>query len=254
MDIHLLAKKGSKSAKIIIEHSKVKRLLLKTKPIMLINYGFAGKRKDQILKRKALKNVPVINFICGYNKERAIQLVKNEGVKVPETKSSLDKKDKVNDWLIKMHHSIGGRGIKKAKTKIAPAKHYFQKFIDNRKYELRVHAFSWIPPEEWAIQKRVGDKDTIAWNFHNGGRFITVNNKSATIFKETIDVTKKVLSTLKMEFGAVDFIVDKDLNVYFIEINSQPGLNGLSDSIYVNAFDKLTNMKYKDIIETFNHV
>jgi D-alanine-D-alanine ligase-like ATP-grasp enzyme len=45
-----------------------------------------------------------------------------------------------------------------------------------------------------------------------------------------------------MSFGAVDFIIDKKDNIYFIEINSCPGFTTLSNGIYINAVNKLMKL------------
>jgi D-alanine-D-alanine ligase-like ATP-grasp enzyme len=50
-----------------------------------------------------------------------------------------------------------------------------------------------------------------------------------------------------MSFGAVDFIVDENHEIYFIEINSAPGFTELSEHIYVDAFDRLKKLKKKEI-------
>ena len=52
---------------------------------------------------------------------------------------------------------------------------------------------------------------------------------------------------LNMSFGAVDFIVDKGYNLYFIEINSAPGFTELSECIYVDAFNKLKGMSERKL-------
>jgi D-alanine-D-alanine ligase-like ATP-grasp enzyme len=54
---------------------------------------------------------------------------------------------------------------------------------------------------------------------------------------------------LGMSFGAIDFIVDKNYELYFIEINSAPGFTELSKKIYVEAFDKLKSLNRKQILK-----
>jgi hypothetical protein len=110
--------------------------------------------------------------------------------------------------------------------------------ISNRLFELRVHAFKWT--DNWKVQKRMGDPKKIAWNFHNGGTFININNPNKySLYHKAIDISKKVLDISGMDFGAVDFIVDNKHKLYFLEINSAPGFTNLSNDIYFKAFESL---------------
>jgi glutathione synthase/RimK-type ligase-like ATP-grasp enzyme len=145
-------------------------------------------------------------------------------------------------------HSQGGKGIAMAETTGQREGWYYQKYLKERRYELRIHAFSWINEENWQVQKRIGNKDTIAWNFHNGGRFQTVHNPSGyQVFQKARSIAAKVLKMRKMAFGAVDLLLTKESKLYFLEINSAPGFTELSRPIYVNAFQALMKMKKTEL-------
>ena len=242
--IRLMCKKGSKACKEIMDNTKILRYRGGRRDpnvTVLINYGLAGPKKERFYQLyPSAKHIPTINKYVGHSKYYAAKSAEKAGILVPETKLSLSRTDKPSLWLEKRVHSIGGKGIRKAKGRIRMRGKYYQKNVNNRIYELRVHAFTWT--DNWSIQKRLGEKDTIAWNFSNGGHFQTVHNKSSKIYKQALSVSKKVLRTLNMAFGAVDFIVDDKANVYFIEINSAPGFSGLSDHIYFDAFNALKKM------------
>ena len=120
--------------------------------------------------------------------------------------------------------------------------------VKSRKYELRVHAFSWIPKSEWAVHKRIGPSDQIAWNFHKGGHFQSIKSaNSFGVFTEAKDISEKILEILKMSFGAVDLIVDNDMKIYFIEINASPGFSELSEDIYLGAMGRLKTLTKAEI-------
>ena len=217
----------------------------------IINYGVTGQALYNFFRvHPTAKNIPMLNKFIGRSKLLAIKDAEKANILVPETKHSLSKEDKLNEWIEKRIHSYKGKGIKTAiKRKIIPGK-YYQKIVTHRKYELRVHAFKWLPISEWVIQKRLGPKDQIAWNFHQGGHFVSIYNaNSFNTFKEAINISKKILDIRKMSFGAIDFIVSQDLKIYFIEINSAPGFSELSAPIYINAFNVLK--KIKDIKNAF---
>lgn len=93
----------------------------------------------------------------------------------------------------------------------------------------------------WVVQKRFGPVDQIAWNFHKGGYFQTVENPQVhDVFKRSIDISEQILKIRKMSFGAVDFIIGKNYKIYFIEINSSPRFTTLSGYIYYNAMTELS--------------
>ena len=228
---------------------------MKTKPDIIINYGFTGKKIERFRsKNRKARNIPIINEKLVPNKLTVLNKMAAEGVRTPDSKVSLTKADKLGEWLEKRFFSGGGFGIKVAERRKRLSDKYYQRIVKDRLYELRVHAFSWIDKKNWRIQKRLSKSpDSIAWNFKQGGYFVTINNTHYEVFKNALDISEKVLKTLRMEFGAVDFIVDSKRGIYFIEINSQPGFNGLSDSIYINAFNKVKKLDLEYLVKRFKH-
>ena len=171
----------------------------------------------------------------------------NGSVVVPnQGELTLPRGAKLTEWIEKRHHSIGGIGIVRTKRRHSIEGKYYQRFINDRRYELRVHAFSWT--DDWKVQKRLGDPKEVAWNYKNGGTFQNVRNTGYDIFQKAIEVSAQILHMRRMAFGAVDFIVDNSGNLYFIEINSAPGFTEFSEGIYVDAFNKLQRLTNKKII------
>lgn len=247
-----MGKKGSKACKTIVKETGIPRYIGKKGVTdVLINYGLAGERLRQYYKKfPSAKRIPTVNGNIGHSKLNVVNTAKGVGILVPDSKLSLSRSDKKEEWIEKRFSSQGGIGIRAAVGKAAMKGKYYQKFIKDRLYELRVHTFKWYNIEDYRIQKRLGDKDEIAWNFSRGGRFITVHNHNAyAVFKSAKEISKKILDTLGMGFGAVDFIVDRDRKLYFIEINSAPGFSGLSDSIYTEAFKRLSNLSKDKILK-----
>lgn len=243
--IKMIGKPGSKACKEIRTGCGIYRYTGKKKgqklPDALVNYGLAGGAIEKLFKKyPSARKLPIVNRKVGYSKLTAVRKAEDHGIWVPESKVSLGKSDKVKDFIEKRYNSIGGKGIRAASKKARMASKYYQRFIRNRRYEIRVHAFKWLSQDSWAVQKRYGAEGEIAWNFSNGGHFVTVQNPgSYKTFVEAREISDKVLDILGMSFGAVDFLVDTDYNVYFIEINSAPGFSELSKPIYLHAFGKL---------------
>lgn len=252
-NIKLIGKRGSKACKDIRKECNILRYTGKTKivPDALVNYGLAGSAMENFLRKlPSAKRLPIINRRVGYSKLYAVQRAEREEIAVPESKPSLSAKDKKEEWIEKRTNSIGGKGICVAKSKSRIDGKYYQRFIANRRYELRVHAFKWLPQDSWAVQKRYGAEGEIAWNYKNGGHFVTVKNPgSYKIFVEAREVSDKILDILNMSFGAVDFLVTVSHDLYFIEINSAPGFSDLSRPIYTSAFSSLKELTKKEVLK-----
>jgi glutathione synthase/RimK-type ligase-like ATP-grasp enzyme len=254
MKIQMISRKGSKAAKVIYDNTAITKVKKKgVKPDLIINYGVPVKVRQRMLSTyKTLDGVVTLNAVCCHNKYKSILKAERYNICVPSSKQSLSTYNDKSDWLLKKEHSYGGKGIKIPTTRKAIKGFYYQKCIKNRQFELRVHAFSWINQNNWGVQKRVGSDDTIAWNFSNGGKFITIRNDSK-LHKDAVNISGEILKIFKMEFGAIDFIMDDKNNLYFIEINSQPGMSGLSDSIYINAMNKLFDLRKNELSKYLNH-
>lgn len=240
--VQIIGRKGSKSRKTISEHTGIRLFTGKGKaPDVIVNYGLAGRKLDAFLRKTPkAKEIPIINKYVGRPKHLAIRDAEKAGVSVPETRLSLPRTANLSDWIEKRMHSSQGLGIKQATHRGQLLGKYYQKMIKDRRYELRVHAFLWLPEDEWVINKRTGPASQIAWNFHQGGHFSSVRYPNKyKVFKEAKDISKKVLEVRDMAFGAVDLIVDNNMKVYFIEVNSSPGFSVFSEGVYVGAMNEL---------------
>lgn len=254
--LRLVGKKGSKACIEIRRETGIRNYTGKTKtmPDAIINYGLAGARLDTFFRRfPSARRIPMLNRSIGYSKLTVVNKADRAGILVPESRASLRRSDDKKDWIEKRTNSIGGIGICKARGKGSIAGKYYQKYISNRAFEIRVHAFSWLPKEQWRVQKRYGAEGEIAWNFKNGGHFVSVGNPTAyKTFVDAMEVTEKALDLLNMSFGAADFLVDSGRNVYFIEINSAPGFSELSKPIYVGAFNALKELPASKVLRFAN--
>ena len=245
--VSIVGKKGSKS-KLAIVHNTGLSLYRGGKTDVIVNYGLAGEKLESFLRRHpASRNTPVINRFIGAPKYRAVKDAEATGILVPESKLSLSRTDRLSDWIEKRVHSSQGKGICVARGKGRLTGKYYQKMISDRRFELRVHAFMWVPPDEWRLHKRRGPEDQIAWNYHQGGHFQTVRQPNKfKVFLEAKEISKKILEMRNMAFGAVDLIVDNDMRVYFIEVNASPGFTELSQGIYIDAMNRLTAMSARE--------
>lgn len=251
-NLSIIGRPGSKSIKNIVKITGIPKYRKTAK--VLINYGLAGKKMEQFIRNfPSARGKYFINQYVGCSKYKAVKEAEKQKIKVPKTYMVLPNFVESSNFLTKRLHSQGGIGIAKVIGKTKKNNEYFQEFISDRRYELRVHAFAWIPQEEWVLQKRFGLPNEIAWNFHNGGRFQSIKSTNGyNLFKKAKEISQKILKIRKMAFGAVDLIVNSSGEIYFIEINSAPGFTGLSQPIYVNAFNKLKSMAENDVLRFCN--
>ena len=220
----------------------------------IVNFGLVGEKWDNFkYGHEHLINPECkkINWHLEPNKFKAASICHSNHISVPFMHSASNvnvapSTFALHTWVVKPKYSIGGKGIRLFDSPI-PIKstEYLQQRIKNRAYELRVHAFKWVPMEEWLVFKRThpAGEAQLTWNFKQGGSFSTVENGNVSIFKRAKEASSRVLECLNQDFGAVDFICSKDddpLIPWFIEINSSPGMkiSGVKQA-YVSAFNSL---------------
>jgi hypothetical protein len=244
----IIGKKGSKSKLAISKEAGIP-LYNGQKIDAIVNYGLAGDKLRRLFaKFPRAKTTPILNKQIGLSKYAAIKEAERSNILVPESKLTLPTGIKLSEWIEKKVHSSQGIGIQRARGRSKMLGKYYQKMISDRRFELRVHAFSWIPQEEWKINKRLGPADQIAWNFHQGGHFASVRYPNKyKVFTEAKDVARKIIDMRRMAFGAVDLIIDNDMRVYFIEVNSTPGFTEFNQAVYFDAMSKLKDLPVRKL-------
>jgi len=244
MTVRIVGNRGSKAYKTIVEETDIQVQTRQHDTDVILNYGLNKSKMEYLCERyKHINNIPVINRYVGRSKYSVVRNALANKITAPETKLLLSKDDILADWIEKRVHSSRGYGIKRATRRHKIPGKYYQKFIKDRNYELRVHAFLWIPKDSWVVHRRSGSHDKIAWNFHQGGNFSHAGRTDIT--ERAKAVSEKILKLNGMSFGAVDFIVDRKGAIYFIEVNSCPGFTTLSNTIYINAVNKLMKLPVK---------
>lgn len=249
---YIISRTAGKYATSLANHLGITRLRINRRGLAslgdhspkIICYGFAGDLAGEWFANihkvfPARADMRVVNRYIVANKYTALRHV---SLPKPTSKLKLGPEDNPADWIMKRQYSMCGRGIVRAESRERVPGMYFQKFIDNRPYEIRVHAFTWIPKEEWWVDKRVGEADQLAWNHARGGKFIEVRDPARfPIFQRARQMAEKALDDLEMDFGAVDFVLDKDKNIYFLEVNAAPGWTNRTEGYYFDTFRRLIN-------------
>lgn len=218
----------------------------------IVNYGLQGDHLRIWMSTSTHRHVyplcqDIKNKSLFGDKYGCCEAVRSAGVPVPECKSGVDAYVNTQDWIVKPLWSFGGRGIVPYTGQRLTARQYLQKRITNRRYELRVHAVSWLPKDKWLVAKRIhpdGDAQ-LTWNYHQGGTFSNIeqNESNTGVFKRAKEYAAKAINALGLQFGAVDFIVQNgsgELPLWFLEVNMAPGFTtDRTREFYFIAFEAL---------------
>lgn len=115
----------------------------------------------------------------------------------------------------------------------------YTKYIFKTK-EYRVHA---TKTDVIDTQRKVRDPDQepISWKVrsHANGFIFQRNNILPNDTRDTLAIS--AVKALGLDFGAVDIVEDKKGNLYVLEVNTAPGLEGQTVEAYTAALGKLAN-------------
>jgi len=85
--------------------------------------------------------------------------------------------------------------------------------------------------------KKIAGSDNIVRSNTRGWKFSSI--KLENVPHDLVVESIKALRALKLEFGAVDCVIDTDGKAWIIEVNTGPGLEGTSFKKYVETFTKV---------------
>lgn len=216
--------------------------------VPILNWGVQGSALTRFQEKYPwVRALPMVNGNRVLNKLSALRRVESAGVPIPETRDFILG---FEGWLYKPNHSIGGNGI----YRLDPEEQntdwthgYAQKEIVNRRYEVRVSAFNWMPPDQWGYWKKVytgENANQLTWNHEQGGTFITVNRAlQYPLYQRLSQYAQRALNALGLQFGAIDFIIGPEWDSYFLECNTRPGFTEHSSALYTNAVNRLNEIE-----------
>lgn len=187
-------------------------------------------------------NYPYFVSIAANKLKTFDQLYSN--VHVPEYTTN---KDIAKEWVEEGHKmfcrqsltSHSGYGIVIAETveQLVDAPLYVQAVNKNKEY--RVHVFNGQVIDYQQKKKRNDFEGGISGirNYSNGWIYA---RDEVQLPEEVANESIKAVNTLSLNFGAVDICIDRDNKIYTFEINTAPGLGGLTTlQKYTEAFGSL---------------
>lgn len=238
-------KAGSASAKALVNSLRPMALLKKqTTPVkgrkkLLLNWGHSG-------PQFSLNNVRVLNkpeaVNVASNKLTALTRMKEAGVNVPEFTTDINV---AKEWIAKnrivlcrkLLRANSGRGIviAKAMEELVPAPLYV-KYI-RKEHEYRVHVFNGKVIDAVEKKRKRGFQENNVYNkyirsYEQGWIFA----RDGLVLSDSVKAEAiKACTTLGLDFGAVDVVLDKDNKPVILEVNTAPGLQGTTLENYKKA-------------------
>ena len=178
-----------------------------------------------VVEERANYNTAEAVRLCS-NKHKCLQKLKEEGLQNLDSKV-YSKKEVFNIegpfiWREKPY-GWGGKGIELHKSHYTlPPSGFIVQYIEKAEEYRVIVAFNKV----LSVSRKVGDKDNhIVWNHKNGFTFIRLPWPEA---KKVGRFAIKVARTLEIDVAGIDIIEDPGGNLYAIDINTAPGLEGLN--------------------------
>lgn len=243
-------KLGSKSSRLLAKGLDVLRIntpntrFIPRHNDVLINWGCSA--SPFVNSRGVWLNHP--NSVSNAsNKLRAFQLFKEASVSIPdfatnkEDAKALFDSDSVIVYCRTRLCGKGGAGIVLAKNvdELVDAPLYTKGILNSD--EFRIHVFKGEVFDVVQKRKRTTDADPTIFNEHirnHDNGWIFAREGVAEAIDDAIKNTAiSAISSLFLDFGAVDIRVDRETKqAYILEVNTAPGITGTTETNYVNKF------------------
>lgn len=217
---------------------------------VVINWGVVNVPSN--LQYSTLLNTPEA-IRTASNKLKSFQAFKEASVNIPtfftDKEEAFDYVD--NGKIVVCRQKLTGskgEGIVIARTKEEVVDAPLYVLYSRKKWEYRLHV---INGEVVHVQQKrrlsaaelqvrgIEFREPLIRNLTNGYIFSQEldHNQSSNVYGEMVSESKKAVSSLSLDFGAVDVIVRRNGEVKVLEVNTAPGLEGTTLQKYKEAFE-----------------
>lgn len=237
-------KQGSISAKALAAALGIK-IMREAGPVfrnkLLLNWGRSS-ASERVGPGCQFINLPKAVAIAAH-KIKTFKLFSEKGIKhVPWTTD----KAAAQAWKDQGHivlaravltgHSGDGITIVRANDDLPDVPLYTLYVKKNEEY--RVHIFKGEVLDVQQKKRKNGAEPSLIRSVHNGYVYC---REGVVLADEAKDLARAAVNSLGLDFGAVDLIKGKDGQFYALEVNTAPGLEGMTIDSYVAAIKKVTN-------------
>jgi hypothetical protein len=209
----------------------------------IVNWGSTGKIPGEHKAKIVLNRQEAV--ARAINKRTTFQVLAGAGVStVPWTANKAVAREWLDNGLIVVArktltgHEGAGIVIIKTVHDFIDAPLYTQ-YILNRSREFRVHATQHgVIDTQWKV--RDPKREVISWKVRSYKNGFIFQRKGVEPNAKRDALAIQAIKALGLDFGGLDIIEDKQGNLYVLEVNTAPGIEGLSVTRYAEALSKLT--------------
>jgi glutathione synthase/RimK-type ligase-like ATP-grasp enzyme len=170
------------------------------------------------------------------NKQTMMKLLSENNITIPKLLMSPHGKDLSGHLNNKgMCYIRGANHVVRYDNATRPGDLYLTKPVGNGKREYRVHIFN---NEVIAVYRKKPNEEGVKILKSHNCKFIKVSTETSRCGDNVIDMCKRAVRVMGLDFAGVDVIVDKDGNFFILEVNSAPGLNSENIKRYGEVFIK----------------
>lgn len=165
-----------------------------------------------------------------HNKFEELRRLNDAGIPVPSIERV---RPATGEWLARRFHHVGADDLL-AGLKIGD---YYAKWIPDVVREFRVHVFNGHSIRAGMKVPRDGVKQHPRFRSYDGGWKLDYGNICQDHITNRVRMAAKdAVAALKYDFGAVDVGLRADGSVVVFEVNSAPGLEGVTIEAYARHF------------------
>jgi len=198
-----------------------------------------GKRiKSGLIEKKNVvliwgKKVKILNQNINTDKLEILKKVREAGINTPKIYEKFEDIDKF-PVVGRNYHHFGAKDfvLIKSPSEYVKRDYYLEYIRKIGEYRIHYCLGHYYPCKKI---KKYPEANPIVRNHKNGWKFVSYNGKYKDML---VEFAKKIINIVKYDFGAIDCIMDKNHKLYFLEINSAPGLDNKRLNWYLEILKK----------------
>ena len=172
---------------------------------------------------------PILNRLAPLSKAQAFSVLQHEGIRVPKFLTTA--------YIIRNKRHSGGKDIVMGKENTFVV----ERIEKHKEYRVEVFGSRAFRAHEKYLKDELSLLASPPFNWNRGnteGDSFGYNTMRDEVGDDVIDLGKKAIEVIGYDFGAVDINRSKEGELYVLEINSAPQLNGIGLLRYCSRIRK----------------